>query len=863
MRALSLKKSLYVVFVSIILLSILSLGVFFEILQNQKATVAKEAERYQSYLLADELRQSSDDLTRMARVYVVTGEPIFKKYFQDILDIRSGKKARPLKYHSIYWDFVLVRGRPKGQDGRAVALKNLMKKAGFVPREFMLLEKAERLSNELVSLEAEAMNAMVGIYKNKLGQYTIKRKPNLAYARKLLHGPEYHKAKERIMEPLGEFLSAIEIRTSKQVLKHREKRGRLSLVLLITMMTSIVLVLISFALIAIQYKTVKEEDKNTLFLGLGRAKDWLFAMPSLVVIFMIVSLSWYFMENIRSEVREDIEVMHESRLNGVYYNIQDWVEQSEQEVRTFSHTIEHYIPQRYFTEIEEGRFDGFHKKLLKSGLLHPNFFTEYVFTNTKGVIASSSNSSWLGKKNEYLQNISKKSKGLLLRGVYLPSNPRRSEPLSQYIILGSKIPRNGGFIYFLIAPEQKLNEILKRNFFANSGDVYMVNSVGEFITEGRWKEEFLGLNEDGMIQRNMMMGMPVAYEGKLILPAMQIKDRQRSSKGLHYYNNYLGKSVVGVWRWNGLYNFGVIVESSESESLSFINFYEKQNLLGILFTIFLIIVLTVLFILNRLRALRINQELKETYNIIKTQRDHLKKDLVLGQNIQMEGLPKDLYGDTFSLEAYLRPAMMVSGDFYDYGFLGESKEKLYFCIGDVSGKGVGAALFMSMAKVCLNKALMENTEVKDIVRSINQNLARNNQNCMFLTFILGIVDFSKGTVQITNAGHNPPYCKRENGKIVELDQVDGPLIGVFPDASFKQQNVEMSKGDVLFLYTDGVTESQDSQKNFYGDPRLKTFLEGSFESPKVLIQEIIKDVDLFAKGEDQFDDITMLALRQL
>jgi methyl-accepting chemotaxis protein len=173
--------------------------------------------RYNSYLLADEMRQSSDDLTRLARTYVVTGDPRWEQQYQEILDIRNGTKPRPKQYEKIYWDFRAADIDPgKGFD-QPVALNDLMKKAGFTEKEFGLLKQAEDQSNALVKLETAAMFMVKGLYDDGTGKFTVKREPNLEEARKMLHGRDYHAIKAKIMKPVDEFLIALDQRTSSAV----------------------------------------------------------------------------------------------------------------------------------------------------------------------------------------------------------------------------------------------------------------------------------------------------------------------------------------------------------------------------------------------------------------------------------------------------------------------------------------------------------------------------------------------------------------------------------------------------------------------------------------------------------------------
>jgi methyl-accepting chemotaxis protein len=179
---------------------------------------AKEANsmRYQSYLLADELRQSSDDLTRLARTYVVTGDAAYEKQYWDILDIRNGKKPRPQHYERIYWDFVAA-GTQASPDGETVSLQDLMKKTGFTEQEFSKLKEAQANSDDLVKAETIAMNAIKGLYDDGTGKFTKQDTPNPEMARAITHDAKYHQAKARIMKPVNEFLELLDTRTAAAV----------------------------------------------------------------------------------------------------------------------------------------------------------------------------------------------------------------------------------------------------------------------------------------------------------------------------------------------------------------------------------------------------------------------------------------------------------------------------------------------------------------------------------------------------------------------------------------------------------------------------------------------------------------------
>jgi len=202
--------------------------------------------QHRSLILADELRQSSDDLTRMARTHVITGKKMFKDQFHTVLDIRNGKKPRPKFYNRIFWDFYTLDGAKPIFDGPKIALRTLMKEAGFPEEELELLYQSQKESDDLTYLETKAMNAIKGIFQDENGNYTIKKEPDFALARQIMHGDQYHKAKIAIMKPLNEFYKAFETRTQKKVNEAHETVKRMETYLSIAILFLIILFVFSF-----------------------------------------------------------------------------------------------------------------------------------------------------------------------------------------------------------------------------------------------------------------------------------------------------------------------------------------------------------------------------------------------------------------------------------------------------------------------------------------------------------------------------------------------------------------------------------------------------------------------------------------
>jgi methyl-accepting chemotaxis protein len=185
---------------------------------HTQAQVSRAYElRYESYILADELRQSSDDLTRLARTYVVTGDSKYEQQYLDILDIRNGKKPRPQNYERIYWDFVAAGEAKPRPDTASVSLNDLMKHAGFSPQEFAKLKEAQDNSNALVKTEVIAMNAVKGLFDDGTGRFVPKDGPNMEMARQLVHSNDYHRFKAQIMKPVDAFFQLLDARTQQAV----------------------------------------------------------------------------------------------------------------------------------------------------------------------------------------------------------------------------------------------------------------------------------------------------------------------------------------------------------------------------------------------------------------------------------------------------------------------------------------------------------------------------------------------------------------------------------------------------------------------------------------------------------------------
>jgi adenylate cyclase len=214
-----IRRLLSVFLLAQLALALLVTGLAIGLYRLQAKEEHAQQRRYESFRLAEDLRQSSDDLTRFARTYAATGDERFARYYQDVLDIRNGAMAMPAGYGGVYWDLVIDKQQPEpapGADG-ARSLEQRMIDAGFTLAEFSKLQEGENESNALVRFERVAMNAVKGKFDDDTGAFTREGAPDKAMALEILYSPNYNAAKARIMEPIGDFMAMVDRRTGLEL----------------------------------------------------------------------------------------------------------------------------------------------------------------------------------------------------------------------------------------------------------------------------------------------------------------------------------------------------------------------------------------------------------------------------------------------------------------------------------------------------------------------------------------------------------------------------------------------------------------------------------------------------------------------
>lgn len=244
-------------------------------------------------------------------------------------------------------------------------------------------------------------------------------------------------------------------------------------------------------------------------------------------------------------------------------------------------------------------------------------------------------------------------------------------------------------------------------------------------------------------------------------------------------------------------------------------------------------------------------------------KERLESELKIARNIQMSFLPKKFPPfpeiTSFALHADLLPAREVGGDLYDFFLLGPGR--LLFLVGDVSGKGVPAALFMAVTKTLIKGNAEQESDPAEILAKVNRELCVDNESMLFVTMFLAILDCGTGEMTFSNAGHNPPARIAPDGAVSWLALPRGLFLGVMEDAVYRTSTVTLAPGEKIVAFTDGVTEAQNPAQELFGTQRLLSVLsKAASMPPEVLDAAVMQAATEYAEDAEQADDITVLTL---
>jgi serine phosphatase RsbU (regulator of sigma subunit) len=266
---------------------------------------------------------------------------------------------------------------------------------------------------------------------------------------------------------------------------------------------------------------------------------------------------------------------------------------------------------------------------------------------------------------------------------------------------------------------------------------------------------------------------------------------------------------------------------------------------------------------RRLAARRLKQayhQLEDAYGQLEettTAKERIESELRIARDIQMSMVPHTFpQRNDLDLYAQMTLAKEVGGDLYDFLIIGS---QLYFCVGDVSGKGVPASLFMAQAIRLFRAMAKEQRKPSDIATRLNNELTENNDNGMFVTMFIGEVDLTTGHLCFCNAGHNPPLL---DGEFIDMES-NAP-IGLWPSLDYKGEEIGNIRNKLLFVYTDGLNEAENLAQEQYGDERLHQMLQQmKNDTARQVIDTFSRTVELHRNGAEPNDDLTMLAIRCL
>ena len=437
----------------------------------------------------------------------------------------------------------------------------------------------------------------------------------------------------------------------------------------------------------------------------------------------------------------------------------------------------------------------------------------------------------------------------------------------------------------------ELSDSINSIKLGNDGYAFLISKKGEYITHPQ---------ENWILNRNIHNLSDKIY-GKKKVDVKNILQEQKSGSTIAYSEVFNYKKTWLYYtpiKENGWFLILIVPYNELFEPL-YINLLRMLfiSVLGILIIYFIITYITnklvepLSVVTSQLRkfsnlsgaedfASESKNEVKvvsESLNYMKSwyekykaeQKTELRKNHRQTQDLmQASEIQQSLIKTTFpafpnrndiDLYALYKPARIVSGDLFDYFFIDD--ENLVFTIGDVSGKGVPAAIFMSVAQTII-KSNATFKKAKNIVNKANLDLYTNNQHQFFLTLFLGVLNLKTGVLHYCNAAHTPTFILKSNGNIAELDHSHGLPLGLYPDKEYSDSKIEIENGDSIILYTDGVTEIQDENNFLFGEERFKenvSHLAG--QSPEEIVKRIEKSLNVFKGNVAQSDDISLLVLK--
>jgi PAS domain S-box-containing protein len=585
-----------------------------------------------SMRLVDLMRQSSDDLSRMARSYAATGEQRFEDYFQQILAIRNGEMARPLEYDRVYWDFVVANGVAPRADGEARSLGQLMRDQGFSTEEFNLLRAAEQASLELAKIENVAMNAVKGIFADSDGKFTVQREPDMQQATQLLYGSEYHRWKSQIMGYVDQTAEEVDRRLASELRAlELQKQEWLLLAMFLgftcLVMVAIVLLLAIFWMRSGESPSGADNHQGTRaeILLAAIIGSWPLILIAVLAAIFVSGFVWRNMSQLELAERLDKLEAFKTVLNSTTRATRQWFSEQESEARVWANHLGREGTATTLTqapEQAEAALAQIDETLAQ--VRRERQYEAYLIMTRNGEVLASNERSFIGRQlqpfvgSEFIEEAFSAPD---YSAIMLPRLWQGVEGGSRAVMMVGAGLTGGDdassmALVLLIDPEKEFTEILQRGRIGESGESYAFNRSGQLISESRFDDDLrdIGLirpDQRGILNieirdpgGNMVEGFKPS-RNRSAQPLTRMADSAISGRGefdLDGYNDYRGVPVVGIWTWVEDLGLGITTEMDVAEATKSIQQIRRQAYTTIFVVLALLGGLTTIFVRSRVRV---------------------------------------------------------------------------------------------------------------------------------------------------------------------------------------------------------------------------------------------------------------------
>lgn len=386
---------------------------------------------------------------------------------------------------------------------------------------------------------------------------------------------------------------------------------------------------------------------------------------------------------------------------------------------------------------------------------------------------------------------------------------------------------------------------------------------------GRWQESADNFSNLNTLMKEQNVGYSLENIQKMLLKKFDVNlqaGRMDSAKAISMdIVEHLDSAITQARRADAIEHEAVYQKEQEMAAEHEQNMRGRQVSRMVLVAIIFVIML--IYIIARhcvgVRLKKTHNQLKEAYDQLEettTAKERMESELRIARNIQMSMVPS-VFPNVEGLDMYatMTPAKEVGGDLYNYLQVGDN---LYFCIGDVSGKGVPASLFMAIVTRGFRTLALTGKTPAEIATRLNFELTENNEEGMFVTMFICRLNLKTQRLEYCNAGHNPPIIGNDDGQFSFLDVLPNAPIGLWPGLEYEGEEIEYLSNRKMLLYTDGLNEAENRQQEQYGEDRIVELLTSQSASSAHDIVEALKaDTDRFRDGAEQNDDLTLLAFR--